>query len=160
MYAFNRSVAVGLVSGAAAVVGLSLLGAAPSNAVNAEASHEGGGEVTRIVIDVDGVEIAVFSEIANLRTDALVDAENPRPVIVLERSFTEADEIFAWHRAIAEGDFSARLDFSLVLFDEIGNVVGRYAVEKGWPSRMKLSTKGFTLDTVTFTGDSVYRVDP
>jgi hypothetical protein len=140
-------------------MGLTILVAAPSSAVNGEATQAAEGEVARISIQVDAVEIAVFSEIKNLKTDAVVDGPQPPPKVVLERSFTEADEIFAWHKAIADGDLSARRDFVIVLYDAEGVVVGRYWVEDGWPTTLKLSTTGFTLDTVTFTGSRVDRID-
>lgn len=157
MKARSRSIVAGLMSGVVTAVGVTVLLATPSSAGDtARDSQRGGQEFSRAAIVVDSIEVAVFSEVVSIKTDALVDAEEPWPSIVLRRGFGPADAIFDWHRAIAQGQLSVRADFALVLYDDEGALVGRYWVEEGWPSRLKLS--GSAVDTVTFTGSRVYRL--
>ncbi len=129
---------------------------------------------SRFSITVDGYEIASFSELAGITTEAepSVPASNQlpglrqRPTIALKRGLTGDMALWAWHEAVVVGPMNAaRKSSELVMFGSDGKSVARFHLENAWPSKLEIgSLKSGAIDalyeTVTFQCDRASRVAP
>ncbi|MCB9437246.1 MAG: phage tail protein [Anaerolineales bacterium] len=57
--------------------------------------------------------------------------------ITLKRGITSNMDMWDWRQMVAEGTVSsARIDGSVVMYDQEGTEVARWNFEKGWPSKI------------------------
>ena len=136
----TRSILASLLAGAVGVIGFTVLSASPSNAVDAapDSSQQYEQEIVRISVQIDSVEVGAFTDVVVLGSRAKLQEEVPPPVIVLSRPYGPLDNIYAWHQQAKDGDPTARRQFSLVMYDELGEPVSRYFVTAGYPSRIRV----------------------
>jgi len=136
------------------------------------------GLANRFKIQIDGIEIAQFSE-------ASINARAKPPTVTLKRGKNTSMEMWAWHEAARMGDMTAaRKSAMLVMYDYDGKPVARYHLENAWPSKIELrgSTPALdaggskvavetleiahpglgeaSLETVTLVCDHIQRVSP
>ena len=138
---------------------------------------------SRFGISVDGVQLAIFSELAGISSG--VDAEDIEwissrdgtvtvklpgkrtpPTVTLDRGLTRSLELSAWHELVILGDVAARKNVTLTMFNDAGEPVARYHLENAWPA--KLETSGLKaedgssalIETVTLVCDHIRRVSP
>jgi phage tail-like protein len=136
----------------------------------------------RFSISVDGVDIAVFSDLVELASGvdpaALTLVSAPKrgagarklpgkrtpPTVTLRRGMTSDLTLFAWHRD-ALGRRAARKDAVLAMFDVQGQPVARYHLESAWPAKIvvtgeKVGAGQLLFETVTLVCDAIERVSP
>jgi phage tail-like protein len=136
----------------------------------------------RFSIVIDGYEIAVFSELqginaevepaeywessgTNIAVNKLPGKLKP-PTITLKRGMTGSLELWSWHESVRQGAMgAARRSCSLIMYSAEGKPVGKYWLEKAWPSKMELAglKAGATealIETVTLTCEHIQRVAP
>ena len=128
-------------------------------------------------ITVDGVQVASFSELGKITSEAPSDdfagrvlkklpGKRTPPTVTLARGLTSDLGIFAWHQAVVEGQVAAaRKNADLVMFSATGDAVAKYHMENAWPSKLvvepsKSGSSGVLVETVTFTCDRLVRVAP
>jgi phage tail-like protein len=137
----------------------------------------------RFSISIDGVEIAQFSELVELKSgldpSALslgldpkrklvlkkLPGKRPPPTVTLKRGMTGDLGIAAWHSDAAGGRAEARRNAELAFYGAQGETVARYYLESAWPSLVEISgvKSGGTqilLETVTLVCENVERVAP
>ncbi len=108
-------------------------------------------------IEIDGVTIAQFREVAGIQTTIQVieHRENtPEGVhvirkipgnrasgdITLRRGKTADRGLWNWHKQVQDGDMpGARRNGSVILFDYERGEVARYNFVNGWPSRLSIT---------------------
>jgi len=138
---------------------------------------------SRFGISVDGVQLAIFSELAGISSgidaediewvssrDGTVTVKLPGkrtpPTVTLTRGLTRSLELSAWHELVMLGDVAARKNVTLTMFNDAGEPVARYHLENAWPA--KLETRGLKaedgssalIETVTLVCDHLRRVSP
>jgi phage tail-like protein len=133
--------------------------------------------VSRFSITVDGVQVASFSELVGISSEALPDdfagrvlkklpGKRTPPTVTLARGMTSDLGIYAWHHSVVEGQVAAaRKNADLVMFSATGDAVAKYHMENSWPSKLvvepsKSGSSGVLVETVTFTCDRLVRVAP
>ena len=124
----------------------------------------------RFTLTVDGVEIATFSDLVAITSEATPDdlagtllkklpGKRKPPTITLRRGMTADLQVDAWHEAGVDGRPSdARKSASLVMFDATGKPVARYHLENAWPAKIEITTiaagaSNVLLETVTLSCD-------
>ncbi|MGH3043942.1 MAG: phage tail protein [Gaiellaceae bacterium] len=83
----------------------------------------------RFSLSIDGVELARFSELAEITSRT----------VVLNRGISASRELSTWHQSVVEGQIAAHKDATLVLYDTGGTPVARYNLESAWPSKVESS---------------------
>jgi phage tail-like protein len=136
----------------------------------------------RFGISVDGVQLAVFSELAGIASgidagdveyvnrDGTVTLKLPGkrtpPTVTLTRGLTRSLELSAWHELVMLGDLAAaRKNAVLTMYDVVGEPVARYHLENAWPAKLEIgglkADAGTALmETVTLVCDRIQRVSP
>jgi phage tail-like protein len=132
--------------------------------------------VAQFSLTIDGVEIAQFSELVGITSEAetgdlagfvlkkLPGKRNP-PTVTLRRGLTTDLQISAWYDTAVEGRTrEARKSAALVMYDTAGDPVARYHLENAWPSKLEVGLlkagASDLFETVTLTCDSTQRVAP
>ena len=97
-------------------------------------------------VEIDGIQIAAFSEVSGLESETAVieyrvggGRNTVRKLpgltkyanIVLRRGMTQDAELWNWHKRIIEGNADRR-NGSIVLLDNEGNAVVRWNFVRGW----------------------------
>ena len=139
-------------------------------------SHPSAITATRFNIVVDGVEVASFSELRQITSEAPPDdfagrvlkklpGKRTPPTVTVVRAMTPDLEIFAWHHSVLEGQPAAHKNADLVMFSATGEAVAKYRLENAWPSMLvvepsKLLSNDLLMETVTFMCDRLVRVAP
>jgi phage tail-like protein len=140
-------------------------------------STDGVGIATRFSLTVDGVDLASFSELVGITSEADPDSitamvmkklpgKRKAPTVTLTRGLSSDLQISAWHESVIDGQLAAaRKSCSLVMYDTQGQPVARYHLEGAWPSKLEVGsvTEGsaeVVVETVTLTCDRVQRVAP
>jgi phage tail-like protein len=136
----------------------------------------------RFVITIDGYEIATFAELSGIvaevepseywetsgdqvQVNKLPGKLKP-PTITLRRGMTGSLELWSWHEAVRQGTMgAARRSCSLTMINAEGKPVGKYWLEKAWPSKMELAglkagASEALMETVTLTCEYIQRVAP
>jgi phage tail-like protein len=142
------------------------------------ASTSAGGAIkaSRFSLTIDGVEIAQFSELVAIISEAEPDdiagkvlkklpGKRTPPTITLRRALTTDLDVAAWHETAADGRTKeAHRNAILVMFDAAGDPVARYNLENAWPSKIEVGTRTAASDdlmeTVTLVCDAARRVAP
>jgi phage tail-like protein len=137
----------------------------------------------RFSLTIDGVEIAQFSELVELKSgldpSALSLGLDPKrklvlkklpgkrtpPTVTLKRGMTGDLGIAAWHSDAAGGRAEARRNTELAFYSAQGETVARYYLESAWPSLVEISGvksggAQILLETVTLVCENVERVAP
>jgi phage tail-like protein len=131
----------------------------------------------RFSLTIDGVEIAQFSELVAITTEAdppdlatqlirKLPGKRVPPTVTLRRGMTRGLELAAWHDAAIEGrGTEARRNASLTAYDTAGQAVAKYYLENAWPSKVEISalTAGASdvlMETVTFAAERAKRAEP
>jgi phage tail-like protein len=136
----------------------------------------------RFAIVIDGYEIAVFSELSGINAevesseywqtsgDAIAVNKLPGklkpPTVTLKRGMNGSLELWSWHEAVRKGTMeAARRSCSLIMYNAEGKPVGKYWLEKAWPSKMELAglkagAGEALIETVTLTCEYIQRVAP
>jgi phage tail-like protein len=159
-----------------AVLAVAAIGAATSQGASAP---PGGDALTaaRFAITIDGVEIAVFSELAGIssgyETSALelsarrlaVPGKRMPPTVTLKRGLSNGMEVQAWHDQALSDPVAARKSATLVMYDVEGKPVARYHLENAWPSKLEVGAlsagaSAVLMETVTLVSESLQRVSP
>jgi phage tail-like protein len=142
-------------------------GAQPHDAITA----------ARFSITVDGVEIAQFSELMGITSEAgpldltgrvlqKLPGQRKPPTVTLKRGMTRDTGIFAWHQSVVEGQIAqARKNCALVMYGTDGTATAKYYLENAWPSKVEISAlkagaSEVLYETVTLTCDNIQRVAP
>ncbi|GAB3974984.1 phage tail protein [Plantactinospora veratri] len=134
---------------------------------------------TRYSIQVDGVEIAAFSELSGISSEVSV-AEQSAPTgreggtkrlpgrarpatLVLKRGKNSSLELWNWHAQVLDGDVAAVRNAFLQMYAADGRSVARYHLENAWPSKLEIGAlkagPGEVLtETVTIVCDRLQRV--
>jgi hypothetical protein len=82
----------------------------------------------RLILIVDGIEVAQFSELAAMSESSLT----------FKRGQTNSMDMFAWHQTVTEGQL-ARKSATLVMYASDGTATARYYLESAWPSKVEIS---------------------
>jgi phage tail-like protein len=136
----------------------------------------------RFAIVIDGYEIAVFSELSGITAevetseywetsgDAVAVNKLPGkfkpPTVTLKRGMNGSLELWSWHEAARKGTIgAARRSCSLIMYNAEGKPVGKYWLEKAWPTKMELAglkagAGEALIETVTLTCEYIQRVAP
>ena len=136
----------------------------------------------RFSIVIDGYEIATFSELSGIVSELELseywetsgDATQLNklpgkfkpPTVALKRGMTGSLELWSWHESARKGTMAAaRRSCSLIMYDPEGKPVGKYWLEKAWPTKLELAglKAGATealMETVTLTCEYIQRVAP
>jgi phage tail-like protein len=136
----------------------------------------------RFSITIDGYEIATFQELSGIVAEVEAsdywetNASNPTvsklagklkpPTVTLKRGMNGSLELWAWHESVRKGTMSAaRRSCTLTMFNSEGKPVGRYWLEKAWPSKLevgglKAGASEALMETVTLTCEYIQRVAP
>jgi phage tail-like protein len=136
----------------------------------------------RFSLTIDGYEIATFHELSGIVSE--IDASEhwetsehgidrfklagkfKPPTIVLKRGMNGSLEMWSWHESVRTGMIgAARRSCSLTMFNSEGQPVGKYWLEKAWPSKielagMKAGASEALIETVTLTCEYIQRVAP
>jgi hypothetical protein len=101
---------------------------------------------SRFGISIDGVQIAVFSQL----TSEAATAAGPQ-FITLAGGRTQGIEMAAWHELVILGDVAAaRKNATIVMYNGSGRPVKTYNLVNAWPSKISLDgTRGGRLTTAT-----------
>ena len=133
-------------------------------------------------ITVDGVEIALFSELVELSSGVdpsqLTLVSSPKrgagarklpgkrtpPTVTLKRGHSNDLGVFAWHRD-ALSRRAARKDAVLIMYDVQGQPVARYHLKSAWPAKLvvggdKMGAGQLLFETLTLACDAIERVAP
>jgi phage tail-like protein len=102
-------------------------------------------------VEIDGVQIAGFSEVAigATTTDVIEYREGTDPSrirklpgltrygnVTLKRGVTSSLELFQWHEQVANGSIATnRRTVTIVVQDEAGADKARFVVTDAWPAR-------------------------
>ena len=129
----------------------------------------------RFSLTIDGVEIAQFSELVSITSEAEPDdlaatllkklpgKRNP-PTVVLSRGFSRDTQMWAWHEAARrERSTDAKKTADLTMFDTAGEPVARYHLESAWVSKieigaLKSGASEVLMETVTIACGNLQRV--
>jgi phage tail-like protein len=129
----------------------------------------------RFSLTVDGVEIAQFSELVSITSQAEPDdltgkllkklpgKRNP-PTVTLRRALTTDVELANWHAAAVEVNTAqARKNADLTIYAADGSPVARYYLENAWPSKLeigalKAGSAEVLNETVTLTSETAQRI--
>jgi phage tail-like protein len=136
----------------------------------------------RFAIVIDGYEIAVFAELSGIiaeveapeyweTTGTAVDVNKlpgklKPPKVTLKRGMNGSLELWSWHEAVRKGTMgAARRSCSLIMYNAEGKPVGKYWLEKAWPSKMELAglkagAGEALMETVTLACEYIKRVAP
>jgi phage tail-like protein len=102
----------------------------------------------RFHVEIDGLTVADFAEVIlpEARTDVVEYREGgDRSAhklpgashlgnLVLQRGITQSNELFAWWKAVADGQTNRR-NLSVTLTDQQGQPVKRWNITAAWPAR-------------------------
>jgi phage tail-like protein len=172
----SRKLFLALLGGA--VLAVAAIGAATSQ--GASAPPDGSNDAltaARFSITIDGVEIAVFSELAGIssgyETSALelsarrlaVPGKRMPPTVTLKRGLNNSMEIQAWHEQALSDPLAARKNATLVIYNTAGAPIARYHLENAWPSKLEAGALSagasqVLLETVTIVSENLQRVAP
>jgi phage tail-like protein len=105
----------------------------------------------RFRVEIDGVQIAGFSEVAigATTTDVIEYREGTDPSrirklpgltkygnVTLKRGVTSSLELFQWHKQVANGSIATnRKTVTIVVQDEAGADKARFVVTDAWPAK-------------------------
>jgi phage tail-like protein len=105
----------------------------------------------RFRVEIDGVQIAGFSEVAigATTTDVIEYREGTDPSrirklpgltkygnVTLKRGVTSSLELFQWHKQVANGSIATnRKTVTIVVQDEAGADKARFVVADAWPAK-------------------------
>ncbi len=131
---------------------------------------------SRFSITIDGVQIAVFSELSGIRTEIEpVELKDPGgekvprripPAVTLKRGMNQDMGMNAWHEAVLTGQMAqARKSCSLVMYSTSGAPVARFFLKNAWPSKIEISglkagSNEVLMETVTLVCDELQRIAP
>jgi phage tail-like protein len=133
------------------------------------------------VIQVDGIQVATFSELSGINseveaaeyiatgTEGIVHTKQfgktKPPVVTLKRGLDSDSYIWSWHQAVLLGDPAARKTCSLQMFaasasPRSGKPLITYLLENAWPSRveiggMKAGQSEIVTETVVLNCDQI-----
>jgi phage tail-like protein len=127
---------------------------------------------TRFSITIDGSEIATFSKLVGIISEAdhagtllkKLPGKRRPPTVVLRRALTTDTGLAAWHEAAVVDPATARRNGTLVMFDSSGKPVARYHLENAWPSKLEIgspvpgSDDAVLYESVTLSCDRIERV--
>ena len=169
----------------AVVLGGALLAAAAFGAWTSASQGADESPITasRFGISIDGVQVAIFSELAGISSG--VDAEDVEwvsrdgtvtvklpgkrtpPTVTLKRGMTRSLELNAWHELVILGDVAAaRKNVTLTMFNVAGEPVARWHLENAWPAKFDIGGlkaedgSSALIETVTLVCDHIRRVSP
>ena len=154
----RRRFMVGALASGGALVAVEAQVAAPSVALAgpaAQAQPSEAGTAARFSITIDGYEIAAFSELAGIVTEAQpvdyleandkevvykkLPGKTKPPTIILKRGRTTDMTLWAWYEMVRSGEMvSARKAVSLVMYNVDGKPVARYFLEHAWPAKVEI----------------------
>jgi phage tail-like protein len=126
----------------------------------------------RFAITIDGVEFAVFSELAGISSTVDVvesssetERINVAGLVSLGRPLTTNLTLAKWHEeAVANGP-RIRKNMVLIVFGRHGAPVARYHLENAWPAKieiggLKAGASEVLMETVTLACERIERVAP
>ena len=169
----------------AVVLGGALLAAGAIGAWTAasQGADESPLTAARFAISADGVQLALFSELAGISSG--IDAEDVEyvsrdgtvtlklpgkrtpPTVTLKRGMNRSLELNAWHELVILGDVAAaRKNVTLTMLDVAGEPVARWQFENAWPAKFDVGgLKGedgssTLIETVTLVAEHIRRVSP
>lgn len=111
------------------------------------------------VIQVDGIQVAAFSELSGINTEVepveyistgpggIVHTKQygktKPPSVTLKRGLDPQTYMWSWHQAVLQGDPAARKTCSLQLFaasqsPKSGRPIITYILENAWPSKLEI----------------------
>jgi phage tail-like protein len=131
----------------------------------------------RFRVEIDGLPIAAFSEVTinPTTTDVIEYREGTDPThvrklpgltrygaVTLKRGVTTSRDLFEWHKQITAGQ-TARKNVAIVVLDETGADLARYAVSNAWPAKYDpgdLNAKGndVFIEALELANEGVERV--
>jgi len=126
-------------------------------------------------ITVDGYEIASFSELIAITSEAVPDdltggvlkelpGKRRPPTVTLRRGLSSDTQLSAWHESAVDGRTGeSRKSAELVMYASDGKPVARYHLENAWPSKveitsLKAGSSEVLMETVTLVCDTAQRV--
>jgi phage tail-like protein len=131
-------------------------------------------------VDLGGKAIGYFTECSGLGSETeiieqKVVSENGQEVIlklpgrlkwenvVLKRGITQALDIWDWRQEVIDGGVdAARMNGSIVMYDQEGGEVARWNFENGWPSKVtgpqpKADSNEIGIEELTITHEYITR---
>jgi hypothetical protein len=164
MHVRPRSVLVALVTAAVGVVGLTVLGATPSNAVDAapDAAPSAVDEpIAHVDVVIDSFVVASFPQLIDLTSNAPTAGVLPPPTIVLRRPLgATVDGVQGWHQALISGDPQALKDVTFEVHNAEDVITAKYYMEHSGPWRIEVTKSKAPVETVTFQGEVLLRIQP
>jgi phage tail-like protein len=109
--------------------------------------------VTRIVLSIDGTDVATFSELTGISSEVEPAVPDVSPTgivntkqfgtasqtVTLKRAVDGSTGIWAWHQAVLAGDPAARKTCLLKLQNASGQVLLSFVLENAWPSKVDIA---------------------
>jgi phage tail-like protein len=126
------------------------------------------------VVEIDGIQLAGFSECSGLSAETAVieyrEANEPARVrklpgltkytaIVLKRGLTQSRDLWNWYRTVINGNVQRRSGI-IVLLGEERNPVARWRFTDGWPSKwegpsLNAKTSEVAIETLEITHEGL-----
>lgn len=84
--------------------------------------------------------------------------------ITLKRGITSSMDLWEWRKMVEEGNVSsARMDGSIIMYDQEGSEVARWNFERGWPSKLsgpsaKSDSSEVVVEELTIVHEYIERV--
>lgn len=109
----------------------------------------------RFVINIDGVDVATFSELTGINSEVepveyISSDQNGNilhtkqfgktkpPRVTLKRGVDNTTKIWAWHQAVLTGDPTAPKTCALKLQDASGKTMVTYVLDNAWPCKLEI----------------------
>jgi phage tail-like protein len=129
---------------------------------------------SRFSLTIDGVEIAQFSALVGITSEADPDdlagmllkklpGKRTPPTVTLQRGLSNDLQMWAWHEDRRERPAEAKRTADLTMYNSAGDPVARYHLENAWPSKIEIGalTAGSSevlMETITIACEMLRRV--
>ena len=140
--------------------------------VVAAPAAQDGPTAARFAITIDGVQFAVFSELAGIssavdvvESSSETERFNVEGLVSLRRPLTTDLTLAKWHEESVANGPRIRKNMVLLVHGRNGAPVARYHLENAWPAKieigaLKVGASEVLMETVTLTCERIERVAP
>jgi phage tail-like protein len=134
-------------------------------------SASGAITAARFSLMIEGVDIASFSELAGITSEAddagpllrKLPGKRTPPTVTLRRALTADTQLAAWHETAVSDPSAARKSTTLVIYNTRGEPVARYHLENAWPSKLEVGFQPgggdrVLYETITLSCTEIHRI--
>jgi phage tail-like protein len=129
-----------------------------------------------VSLTIDGVDVAFFQQLVGITSDVDVSALTAStkrdvffkkiparlkpPTVIMKRGLTNSLDLWTWHQAVLMGDFTARKNCTVTLYDTTAKPVAQFSLELAWPAKIEIASApdGTASEIATFVAEHVQRV--